>query len=189
MYGAIADPLKKNILVYTGLTLFIFHFGFIIIFCFADKFGDSPLVSVAGKYSFPLFNQDWKMFAPEPPMKNIKMLYSCTFHDSIKSEWTDPGKETLEKFQSIRFWNYGKQYNIYESLYRNYIGTKRGDPWQSMTNHYLIDMAKKEFPNKKISRINFSFGEKNISGIGQKDTSSTLGNAPWTAIHTIILNE
>ena len=58
------------------------------------------------------------MFAPEPPMSSRRLYYRCRFGNSDYSPWINPGKALLERHQVNRFWNYGKLFNIYESIHR-----------------------------------------------------------------------
>lgn len=67
---------------------------------------------------FPVFNQNWQMFAPDPPKGDRNLYYRCRFGNNNYSPWINPGKSILKKHQANRFWNYGKLFNIYESIHR-----------------------------------------------------------------------
>ena len=119
--------LKRTLLVYTGILFLVLHFTITLIFCTQDKLDLPKLSYAANKYCYPLFIQNWKMFAPNPPTKNKKINYRFIYTDSTKSEWFNLGEGVLKKFQSNRFWNYGKQYNLNEATYVELVYDKKKD--------------------------------------------------------------
>lgn len=113
------------------------------------------------------------MFAPEPPMSNVKLLYQCTFTDSTKSEWTDLGEELLKKHQRNRFWNYGKQYDIYESVCRELISAEENGveqeqrPETKLARLYVSMIINKKLGSKLVI-LKYYACEKAIQPIDQK---------------------
>lgn len=91
MYCGIFNyPTLKRFLFLSGITAIFVHFTFIIFFCFPDYFGNSYLFNFSKKYTFPLFSQNWQLFAPEPPMAKHQLFYKCIFSDNSKSAWIKP---------------------------------------------------------------------------------------------------
>ena len=183
--------MKRN-LTLLGLSVLFIHFTLILIFCFSQFF-NPRVVGVATKYVFPLFNQNWRMFAPEPPLSSYKIYYRCRFETDRFSEWINPGKELLLQHQQNRFWNYGKQFNIYESIHRElkYIDTRVSYELDSarcylperisrrnqliiasgqykLAKKYFTEQSACVFPGRKIKQIDFMYVSATLSGINHK---------------------
>ncbi|MBI2268841.1 MAG: hypothetical protein HYU69_00630 [Bacteroidetes bacterium] len=172
----------KRYLFLTGATAVIIHFALILFFCFPQYSNYSHLLNISKRYVFPVFNQNWQMFAPEPPMGSRNLYYRCRFDNNNYSPWIDPGKSLLEKHQANRFWNYGKLFNIYESIHRElkYLDTNTDygmkkdhtkpdstqaersrriikTPQYKMAFKYFSTQASAYFTDKKIKRIEFIY--------------------------------
>lgn len=181
--------MKRAVLVYSLLVLLVIHFFFILYFTFPNNKQDTFLFSVSTKYVHPVFTQNFRMFAPNPPLYTIKLFYRCTFSAGEKSEWVNPGAGTLKKFQNVRMGNYAQQYGIYESIYRelkyaDYLSWDlldgnslskqeqferlKKDGRYKLANRYFTEKAKEHFPNKKITHIDFVCADVIIPDMNNK---------------------
>ena len=189
----------KRFLTLAGIVILIIHFSFILIYCFPGQLVNRRLQAISGRYVFPVFNQNWQMFAPEPPLGTKRLYYRCRFDDSTMSAWIDPGKTHLLKLQSNRFWNYGKLFNIYESIqcglkytdtnvnyfmkqeqtdtaYHSSEYKKRMSetPYYLLAKKYFTDEARKLFKNKKIHTIEFMYVATTLPCIRNKGGVQTF---------------
>lgn len=136
------------------------------------------------------------MFAPEPPMCENRIYYRCRFCDSSYSAWMDPSKKILHKHQATLFWNYGKLFNISESIYRElkysdsfireelekennkdkseYDKRVKDSQQYKMAIRYLKAESVKEFRNKKISQLDFMFVSTCLPELKNKNANQTF---------------
>ena len=70
----------------------------------------------------PVFHQNWRMFAPEPPLWNIEFEYKVQMKDGTWSNWNNPKRYLIKKHQNTRFLYYGKEYTLYLNLAKNLHG-------------------------------------------------------------------
>ncbi|HEU4717766.1 MAG TPA: DUF5819 family protein [Bacteroidia bacterium] len=139
---------RKRILFLGGALIFLLHFFFTAAYSFPGLAGNRFLQRVTGHYMFPLFNQDWKIFAPDPPVFSKKLFYRAAFSDGTSSGWTDPGAELLEKHYRNRFGNCRDRFAIYEAMGRE---MEAGE--DSLPLKYVLNDCASRFGAKKISII------------------------------------
>lgn len=126
-------------------------------------------------------------------MSTRKMYYRCIFDDDRYSQWIDPGKRILERHQANRFWNYGKLFNIYESIHRELkyldlnvkyltykdkvkpdsLFTERNNriietPQYKMASNYFTTQASHHFKGQKIKNIQFMYVASTLPPIKNK---------------------
>jgi hypothetical protein len=189
----------KRYLLLLGITSLIIHFTLILVFCFQQHFSNSLLLKVSKKYVFPVFNQNWKMFAPEPPLSTRNLYYKCSFTDGSYSGWINPGTALLKKHQSNRFWNYGSLFIAYGGIHRElkyandnlkYLLEKENikpdsmltaqrkemiqTPQYKMAVSYFTNQAIQHFGDKQIDKIDFMYVASTLPSISNKTGNRTF---------------
>lgn len=148
---------KTNRLIYSVVGLFfILHCTFSILYSFPQLIKNPYLQKSTALYIYPLFNQNWKIFAPEPPVYSKSLKYRCYKTNSGWSEWIDPGEELLKKHHTYRFSHHRKLYGIYESIIRNLDGIEvdRKDKAEYVNaQNYVLDHASTIYFKKEINAI------------------------------------
>jgi hypothetical protein len=169
----------KKIIVYGGLLILSFHFLFIIVYLTDGKYSPEILNRATARYVQPLFHQSWKIFAPEPPLWNVRLVYRCQFTDSTWSKWKDPGCHWLLKHYSNRFSYYGKAYLVHAKIARElFNAATRIIPAENLLSghaekkellkitetreyalaeKYLRTVSMENYPEQGISRIQFAY--------------------------------
>lgn len=151
---------KTNRLICTVVGLFfILHCCFTILYSFPQLIKNSYLEKATRLYMYPLFNQNWKIFAPEPPVFSKKIKYRVYLKSKGWSFWIDPGEELLKKHHKYRFTYHRKEYGVYEYLFRqleqlpeiNYQSRKE----YKNAVKYIESVALKRLSVKNISLIQF----------------------------------
>ena len=92
----------------------------------------------------PWFHQDWKLFAPEPPMMDLYMYYKVQFEDSTWSEWQDPARPLIAKHQRNRFGIDDRRYALHDISLRLLYDDKI--KYQNHEDH--PEILKKTWANK-----------------------------------------
>ena len=104
---------------------------------------------------FPLFNQNFRVFAPDPPAYQSVMEMRIWEAGKPISEWHNPGASTLKEFQKIRLTPAYTDYRVYEYhlrlLYDSWLlndyraNRAMGDSVNALQNEVLRDsLLKKE---------------------------------------------
>ena len=191
-------PALQRSLPFLAIAIIAAHFGLVLVTCFQPLVEVPGLSAVARRYVYPVFTQYWQMFAPEPPLGGRNVLYRCRFDDDTVSDWVNPGTANLRKHQGNRFWNYGKLFNIYESIRReldyadinlNFAldqagleGSQRAASMEKsmrateqyqMVCRYLADQAGRQFPGRSIRDIEFVYMVETLPGIKDKSGAIT----------------
>lgn len=128
-----------------GFFILTFHIFFILIYCVPEIATNSKFRAVITRYVYPVFNQNWKLFAPDPPLESKELYYRVYIKDKGWSGWKNPGKSIILKHQANRFSYYGKLYYIYDNLQRSL------EYADSYTNFYIKQDSVKE-ENQRIER-------------------------------------
>lgn len=95
--------------------------------------------SVSG-YINPLFSQNWRLFAPDPPVDDLNLIHRCEI-DGDWGEFKDLIIETRENFNKYRIPYIGKHLYIYDSLTIN------------LFNAYIELKSGHDIPEEKIFKI------------------------------------
>ena len=143
------------------------------------------LVKATQCYMYSVFNQNWKVFAPEPPLFSRKILYNCLFKDGQNTGWVNPGAEDLQHHISNRFGNYGKKYALYESIARELDGLYQ----ESSTNTRELDIIPQTVyfssDSAIIQRKEFLLAKRFI----MKDVGKKYADQPILTIQFVLLFE
>ncbi len=75
------------VLSIAGMAVVVVHFVLTALFSIRE-FVPVRTREIADKYSFPVFHQDWKLFAPDLAMYNSELEYRCVSNGTW-SNWTD----------------------------------------------------------------------------------------------------
>jgi hypothetical protein len=87
---------QRVLMVFALSGLFIFHVTCTVLFNFPDLVKNPYVVKVVQKYMFPVFNQNLKVFAPDPPI--YRQAIEFRYHTSQGwSNWIDPGSEIVQQ--------------------------------------------------------------------------------------------
>lgn len=198
----------KRSLVITGILFIVVHFTLILAFCFSDYVTNARLAGISIRYVFPVFNQNWRLFAPQPPLGNKYFYYRCVFEDESQSPWIRSGVSLLKKHKSFLFWNFGKQYYIAQSipLELSYVDAdirsqikneninadsvlfernkriQKSEQYQKATA-FLSDNAGQLFPKKKIKQLNLLSVEYILPGIRNKTGKKKIKIVIFPDVH------
>jgi hypothetical protein len=143
-----------------GLCILAIHFILIIIYNFSD-FSENPnlLKQVAYRYVQPLFFQNFKLFAPDPPKSYREIYFRIEDANGNKSSWINPGKIDLEKHLKYRFTYHAKLRSAYDYISRNmeYLHEQnlKGnyDMLEKTIDRYFLLQARKKFPHTSFMSI------------------------------------
>ena len=94
---------RKKTITLIALFLLAFHFTFTLIY-------NSPLsISFVNNYMQPVFEQNWKFFAPDPSIESRTLFFRYKSDDNSSwSTWINPGKKSQAIFDYNRFSYHGK---------------------------------------------------------------------------------
>ncbi|MBL4625495.1 MAG: hypothetical protein JKY42_10205 [Flavobacteriales bacterium] len=151
------------------------------------KFNPAFLNRYVGAYMLPWFHQDWKLFAPEPPMMDLYMYYKVQFEDGSWSEWKNPARPLITEFQKNRFGTAGQRYAYQDILIR-----QLWDDCEKYENHedypevlkttwtnenvikYYKKWAKQDYPNRKIVSLRFATLNLHFNELKNRNTQKKI---------------
>lgn len=101
----------KKVITFFVLFFLVFHFTLTLLF-------NSPYkVPFLNKYMIPLFDQNWRFFAPDPPMESRTLFFRYRKNEPDSwSTWINPGKSSQAKFDYNRFSYHGKLVHLNASI-------------------------------------------------------------------------
>jgi len=121
----------KKIIFAIVAFLFSIHLSFVFIYNFDKITTNTTIKFVVFKYMFPFFNQNNKIFAPDPPLSRQKLLVKYKNKNGIWTSFQNPQKEMLHQFENNRFSPIGTQIRHYDYLMRHVYDA------HIYTNYYL----------------------------------------------------
>lgn len=95
------------------------HFSFTTIYCLDGKYTPPFLNNVVGKYMLPLFHQNWKLFAPEPPTCEVKLYCYYLVDGGRYFNKVDLGKQWLTEHHKNRLSISGINYRLNQQFARD----------------------------------------------------------------------
>lgn len=165
--------MKKTITI-IGILILVLHFTLITLYSYNNLIPDSFLLKLSRHYTYPVFDQNFQLFAPNPPTCKQVLYYRCLNADTTYTNWINPGVDLLKQHHANRFGYAQKRYNIYESIHRqllyahestNYLLNEHklsNEKYDSVINTlYQFQLAKKYFlseankTHKKVQDIEF----------------------------------
>ena len=109
----------KKIVFFFFTILLAFHLSFTFIYNF-EKVTTNPTIRfVVFKYMFPFFNQNNKIFAPDPPFCKQQLLIKFKQHNGSWTAFQNPEKEMLERHIHNRLSPIGTQIKHYDYILRH----------------------------------------------------------------------
>jgi hypothetical protein len=109
---------KKTVFFFLAFLLSI-HLSFTFIYNF-DKVTENPTIRfVVFKYMFPFFNQNNKIFAPDPPLCKQQLLIKYKKKKGTWSAFQNPQTEMLKRHVSNRLSPIGTQIKHYDYVLRH----------------------------------------------------------------------
>ncbi len=104
----------KRFILLGIFSVFCWHLFATLVYVSDARFTPKFFNRYVGAYILPWFHQDWKLFAPEPPMMDLYMYYKVQFEDSTWSEWQDPARPLIAKHQRNRFGIDDRRYALHD---------------------------------------------------------------------------
>lgn len=112
------EHFKKVIFVFFGFLLLL-HLSFTFIYNF-DKVTTNPSIRfVVFKYMFPFFNQNNKIFAPDPPFCKQQLLVKYKKKNDNWGPYQNPQTEMLARYVKNRLSPIGTQIKHYDYILRH----------------------------------------------------------------------
>lgn len=182
----------RYIIFYCCCVVLIIHVCFTLIYNFDTSPENTIVKRAVRRYMLPVFSQNNRVFAPDPPLCNQQLLVR---YFNVRKGWTgwiDPGKNLLDITYKNRFSIAATQYKVHDyilrQLYDSYfsIDTTLVDSIKNnyymhdarciMAEHYFSDIAMKEsnhpYFHKLQFKISLSYPEK-FSGKISTEIKST----------------
>jgi hypothetical protein len=96
---------KSTYLKGTVIIILLFgHFTISYFYTAPDKLNNAELELASGNYMKPYFHQHWNLFAPEPPLNNVKV--SASVDGGVT--WRNLSEEILEQHYTWRISHHGR---------------------------------------------------------------------------------
>jgi len=92
---------KKKI-GFAGLCLLVLHFAISFVYVMPEQFVPHKAHQLSKYYMLPAFQQNWNLFAPNPPNENKRLLFRSSEDGHNWSNWIDPKKDLLQKHYKYR---------------------------------------------------------------------------------------
>jgi len=109
----VSSAIKKWI-VLAGFGWFSVHILISLFFSFSEIPVPPLGRTIIFRYMFPLLNQNFRVFAPDPPFyQSVMEMRFCKDGKAI-GNWVNPGAETLKEFQAYRLTPAYTDYRGYE---------------------------------------------------------------------------
>ena len=165
--------MKKNsyILFICCSVVLLTHICFTLIYNFDSSTENTILKRAIRRYMLPVFSQNNKVFAPDPPIYKQQLLVR---YFNIRKGWTawiDPGKNLLNITYRNRFSIAGVQHKVHNyvlgQVYDSYcsVDTTLTDSLRKnyfihdasciMAQHYFSDMAMKENSHPYFHKLQY----------------------------------
>jgi hypothetical protein len=109
----------KKVIFVSFAFLLLLHLSFTFIYNF-DKVTTNPTIRfVVFKYMFPFFNQNNKLFAPDPPFCKQQLLIKYKKKDGVWGPYQNPQTDMLARHVSNRLSPIGTQIKHYDYVLRH----------------------------------------------------------------------
>lgn len=161
---AITENKTYRKLAIGGLCILANHFNLIAIYNFSDLSEKSSVLSrAAHRYVQPLFFQNFKLFAPDPPKSHREIYFRIEDSNGNKSNWINPGKKDLEIHSKFRFTHHAKLRSGYDYVSRNmeYLHEQKlkgqYNILEKTIDRYFLIQARKNFPNTSFYSIETAY--------------------------------
>lgn len=112
--------IKKWCAAITAIVIGIVHVSFLTLYLLPPNPFTNSYREIVQWYIDPIFQQNWKLFAPDPQPYSLKVFYQC----AGDKDWRDPVASVLEAHQKYRITYHGKLLYVYNGLIRNLLNTK-----------------------------------------------------------------
>lgn len=155
-----------------GAFVLMIHFTFTGLFSFRE-FVSPSMKTMADRYAFPVFHQDWSLFAPNVAKYNSELEYRFAYHGKW-SNWSDvsngQGYETVSRMERIeQGFNHQLAWQATNNLYSDNGITKYDrimrSPAYKNALYYAVRMHERHQSNLAYDsmqvRISFRFTPEN----------------------------
>lgn len=147
-----------------GLFFLAFHFFLVLVYNLSDLTPKTSFLKRAAyRYVQPLFFQNFKLFAPDPPKSYREIYFRIEDSYGNKSNWINPGKKDLEIHSKFRFTHHAKLRAAYDYISRNmeYLHEQnlkgKNDVLEQTIDRYFLLQARKKFPHTSFNAIETAF--------------------------------
>lgn len=147
-----------------GLFILAFHFLLVGIYNFSDLSKENSIFErLAYRYVHPLFFQNFKLFAPDPPKSHREIYFRIEDSYGNKSNWINSGKKDLKIHSKFRFTHHAKLRAAYDYISRNmeYLHEQQlkghYDVLEKTIDRYFLIQAKKAYPKISIQSIETAY--------------------------------
>lgn len=161
---AITENKMYRKLAIGGLCILAYHFILITIYNFSDLSEKTSVLSrAAHRYVQPLFFQNFKLFAPDPPKSHREIYFRIEDSNGNKSNWINPGKKDLEIHSKFRFTHHAKLRAGYDYVSRNmeYLHEQKlkgqYDILEKTIDRYFLIQARKYYPHTSFYSIETAY--------------------------------
>jgi hypothetical protein len=186
----------------------LIHIFCTLFFNFSTETENTLLVRAVRRYMLPVFSQNNKVFAPQPPLYNQQLVVRYYNAKRGWTSWIDPGKNLLNIAYSNRFRVATTEHKVHEyvlaqiqdaylvaekqltidSLQKDYL---LHDTRCIMAQHYFSDMMVKETPRSLFSKLQYkivftypeTFSGKSVSEIKTTTTELLFPEMNFMARH------
>lgn len=139
------EPYKKIVFLIFSLLLAL-HLSFTFIYNFEKVSTNPTLRFVVFKYMFPFFNQNNKIFAPDPPFCKQQLLIRYKQKNGVWTNFQNPEKEMLARHVKNRLSPIGTQIKHYDYILRHVYDAH-------VYADYYINNSKDSISNKDSLRL------------------------------------
>ena len=200
---------KPQYIIFIGCSVVLFvHIFCTLFFNFSSETENTLVVRAVRRYMLPIFSQNNKVFAPDPPLYNQQLL--VRYYNTKKgwTSWIDPGKTLLNIRYSNPFnvavtehkvhdyvlaqvWDahiVAENKSTVDSLRYNYL---LHDPRCIMAQHYFSDMIMKEAPRSPFIKLQYKITfttPENFNGKPATEIKSTTSELLFPEMNFIPRN-
>jgi hypothetical protein len=138
---------KKLVFLILSFLLAI-HLSFTFIYNFEKATTNPTLRFVVFKYMFPFFNQNNKIFAPDPPFCKQQLLIRYKLKNGNWTNFQNPQKEMLDRHVKNRLSPIGTQIKHYDYILRHIYDAH-------IYADYYINNSKEKITNSDSLRLSY----------------------------------
>lgn len=161
---AITENKTYRKLTIGGLFILAFHFLLVSIYNFSDLSEENSIFErFAYRYVHPLFFQNFKLFAPDPPKSHREIYFRIEDSYGNKSNWINPGREDLNIHSKFRFTHHAKLRAVYDYISRNMVYLHEQqlqgqyNALEKTIDRYFLIQARKAYPKISFQTIETAY--------------------------------
>ncbi|MEM9023736.1 MAG: DUF5819 family protein [Bacteroidota bacterium] len=106
----------QKVIFLLGTAALVLHFIMTIIYVLPYEYRSGAWAKPVHYYMTPVFEQSWRLFAPEPPVKGYRFEYRVLDAKGNWSPWVDPGTELIAQHHRYRVSYHALAVEVYQSI-------------------------------------------------------------------------